>query len=103
VPEGGLAAFVRSRLASESIGDVTLVATDKRALERCAHALEDPASRLRTEVGPDVRFDMWARPGAMSESLARFEELQVKGWESASGGEGNVLLKVSPRALLGGG
>ncbi len=92
-----------SPVAKEQIGDMLIVASDQEALAQCRRAAGDASTRLTPELEPTAQLQAWARPGKISPALADFEELQLQVREGLEGGEGEVLLRASPRALLGGG
>ena len=96
------AALMRGDAPRTTIGDYSVIASDEEAIRQCQLAAKDSSQRLSPPRGRDCQFEVWVRPGRLSHALARFEEAQIRGWEAAGGGEGELSLKAEPRRLLGG-
>jgi hypothetical protein len=95
-------AALAPKIASASIGEVTVYATDEEAIHQCQAAADDDAQRLDLEIAPDTRFRAWARPASLSPRLAHAKELQVSVREDQASAEMDFLIRASPRRLLGG-
>jgi hypothetical protein len=88
-------------LVKDRIGEILIVATDQEALAQSRRAAADPDNRLAPDLDPSAQLQAWARPDRISPALASFEELQFDVRDNVEGGEGELALTVSPRALLG--
>lgn len=85
-----------------TVGDLAVVASDQEALRECELAARRPERRLSPRRGAGTTFELWARASALSSELAGLQEVSVKTWEQAGGGEAEVRLRMRPRDLLGG-
>ncbi len=86
----------------EQIGEVLVLAADAQALDQCRRAASDPDARLRLDLDPDAHIQAWASPARLSPLLANFGEVKMEVRDHLAGGEGELLLEVNPRHLLGG-
>jgi hypothetical protein len=101
---GPFRAFASSLIpgsVSAEIGDITVFASRQQALRACEAAAKDGARRLSPPRGVGCSFELWAEPSVLSRELAHFSEVQLRGSETAGGGEGELSLKAEPRHLLG--
>ena len=89
-------------ISKEQIGDRLVVATDHTALEQCRRAARDPGHRLPLDLEPGARLQAWADPARILSSVPGVGELRIEVRDNLQGAEGELLLQVEPRALLGG-
>jgi hypothetical protein len=79
-----------------------LLAGDEQGLTQLRNAAGDPASRLRLGISDEVVLQAWARPGALSPSFTRVEELSFILLRNPTGADAQISIKAEPRYLLGG-
>jgi hypothetical protein len=89
--------------SSAVIDGITIYATDGEAIRQCESAADDRADRLDLDIGADVRFRAWARPGELSGIAPSFEEVQISLHEGLDSAQLEIYVRAQPARLLGGG
>jgi hypothetical protein len=89
-------------IAKEQLGDRLVVATDRTALEQCRRAARDPDHRLSLDLEPGARLQAWADPARILPAVPGVGELRIEVRDNLQGAEGELLLRIEPRVLLGG-
>jgi hypothetical protein len=96
-----LASLLPHSVSSEVAG-FFVVASSDAGLQRARQAAGNEKHRLSPSRGKDCEFEVWAQAGLLSGGDFPLQELLLRGWVADAGGEGEVVLKASPRRLLGG-
>jgi hypothetical protein len=101
---GSARLFLASAVPHAVSGEVDhffLVAGSEDALRQARLAVEDGKQRLAPARGRDCEFEVWAQPARLSAAASQIEEFRLRGWMLLAGGEGELILKTTPRSLLG--
>jgi hypothetical protein len=86
---------------SAQTDDASLFGADAECVQQLRRAGTDRENRLQVVVDPEVRVQLWARPGEFTPRLSAIEEVQLAIRRKALGGTAQLRLKAEPSRLLG--